>query len=448
MAPALSEVAEQAISNAPNAPSSNAPLPKKQRNAGRPMQLALASEDRIVDLQDQLWGREAVAKGKGIIDKDKKGQQIEPNGNKQLLNVLDASDSCDSEAHGGDTDVETEADWIDEPHLTELAQKQPSKFEEAMKLERASWTDLTPTPDCSSVQMQTGTQGLPVNVDTLQEHKADTSLMEEASEPQWPEITNLHTVLGSNRVTLSVQVLLMWLVIQDAFEHVCASLLFNHAYLEPIAVIGVVKEALLAAAGSHKPAASSIHNRLVHDDPYVFKMSRLPHAWIPLFRSEVKEHCGAVVVLHFAAVNSVPEITQMVERQLKMYNYTFPGTPGRPGLVMCSHPYCNDRIIKYSDTEWKHEVLIPMVALIATGLFAMLYEWRTGKQKAAEFSTTSYLDVYDGHVNTLVYIRDNRNVAFHTMMADIYAQAIDHPNMEATPGAAMVAPLNLTDLNA
>jgi hypothetical protein len=47
----------------------------------------------------------------------------------------DASDISHSEAPGDNTDTETEADWIDEQHLTELAQKQPSKFEDAMKLE-------------------------------------------------------------------------------------------------------------------------------------------------------------------------------------------------------------------------------------------------------------------------------------------------------------------------
>jgi hypothetical protein len=126
--------------------------------------------------------------------------------------------------------------------------------------------------------MQTGTQGLPVNVDTLQQHEDDTSLTPETSdgsEPQWPEVTNLYTVPGTDRVTLSVQVPLMRLVIQDAFEHVRASLLFRHAYPEPHVVVAVVKESLLAAAASHRPAASIIHNRLVHDDPYVFKMSRL-----------------------------------------------------------------------------------------------------------------------------------------------------------------------------
>jgi hypothetical protein len=49
--------------------------------------------------------------------------------------AVDASDISNSETLSDNSDVEAEADWIDEQHLTELAQKQPSKFEESMRLE-------------------------------------------------------------------------------------------------------------------------------------------------------------------------------------------------------------------------------------------------------------------------------------------------------------------------
>lgn len=56
-------------------------------------------------------------------------------------------------------------------------------------------------------------------------------------------------------------------------------------------------------------------------------------------------------------------------------------------------------------------------------LYATIYEWRTGEQQIAEFSANAYLDVYLGHVNTLKHIQNNREGAFHLMMADIYRQA-------------------------
>ena len=86
-----------------------------------------------------------------------------------------------------------------------------------------------------------------------------------------------------------------------------------------------------------------------------------------------------------------------------------------------------------------HEVPIAMVALVATAvskissdlycahgqcqLYAALYEWRTGEHQVAEFSANAYLDVYQGHVNTLKHIQEMRPGAFHLMMIDIYDQA-------------------------
>ena len=56
-------------------------------------------------------------------------------------------------------------------------------------------------------------------------------------------------------------------------------------------------------------------------------------------------------------------------------------------------------------------------------LYAAIKEWETGKQKALDFSANSYLDVYNGNVNTFEHIRTNCKEAFHVMMSDIYAQA-------------------------
>ena len=56
-------------------------------------------------------------------------------------------------------------------------------------------------------------------------------------------------------------------------------------------------------------------------------------------------------------------------------------------------------------------------------LYAALYEWRTGEQQVTEFLANAYLDVYNGHVNTLKHIQDHRAGAFHLMMVDIYTKA-------------------------
>ena len=56
-------------------------------------------------------------------------------------------------------------------------------------------------------------------------------------------------------------------------------------------------------------------------------------------------------------------------------------------------------------------------------MYAVLYEWRHGDHQVGEFSTNAYLDVYQGHVNTLIHIQENRASVFHLMMLDIYKQA-------------------------
>ena len=56
-------------------------------------------------------------------------------------------------------------------------------------------------------------------------------------------------------------------------------------------------------------------------------------------------------------------------------------------------------------------------------LYAAIHEWHTGSHNPAEFSMNAYLDVYNGHIQTLNYISQNRNGAFHRMMADIYQRA-------------------------
>ena len=56
-------------------------------------------------------------------------------------------------------------------------------------------------------------------------------------------------------------------------------------------------------------------------------------------------------------------------------------------------------------------------------LYASIHEWRTGEQQITEFSSNAYIDVYQGHVNTLKHILEKRPGAFHLMMSDIYTKA-------------------------
>lgn len=176
----------------------------------------------------------------------------------------------------------------------------------------------------------------------------------------------------------------------------------------------------------------------------------------------------------FLAFGSALDVINYVTKQLADYTYTFPQANSKApnGLVMRSRPYRNDRIIAiirdmyfsggamsfarkfqylfptYETREGNisYKVPLPMVALVATALYATIHEWRTGEQQIAEFSANAYLDVYLGHINTLKHIREHREGAFHLMMADIYMQASTHLENETSASVA-IAHLDLDSLD-
>jgi hypothetical protein len=53
-------------------------------------------------------------------------------------------------------------------------------------------------------------------------------------------------------------------------------------------------------------------------------------------------------------------------------------------------------------------------------LYAAIREWRTGIHQPTDFSTDTYMDVYDGHVNTLEHLCDEHPRAYHVMMGELY----------------------------
>jgi hypothetical protein len=84
----------------------------------------------------------------------------------------------------------------------------------------------------------------------------------------WPEETDIQFVPGTNRVILTRQGTLLRTVIQDAFEHVRTSILFEHAFPDVALSLSFIRDGLVNAAGSG-PATASIYNRLLNDKDYL-----------------------------------------------------------------------------------------------------------------------------------------------------------------------------------
>ena len=78
-----------------------------------------------------------------------------------------------------------------------------------------------------------------------------------------------------SKMSLSIQLPLVRMVISDAFDNVRISLLFVDAFPDAFATLGAIKAALIAAAGSRLPKAEYLHRRLVCDSDYMAKMIQL-----------------------------------------------------------------------------------------------------------------------------------------------------------------------------
>ncbi|KAI9449054.1 hypothetical protein BJY52DRAFT_1192902 [Lactarius psammicola] len=289
----------------------------------------------------------------------------------------------------------------------------------------------------------------------------------------WPVDTELQFAPGATRVMLTIQRPLMRSVIQDAIEILRASLMFDNAFPDSIHTLAFVRRSLLTSARKRCPTALSIHTRLVQDEDYISKIIPVLRARISLFRSEVKELCTSLVSPIFLSMTPGPKVALFAQRQLSNYNYTFPGQGGGNAPVRRLQPYRNERIIRvirdlyftggnssfsarfshlfpgsYSNMGYvmEYEVPVPMVALVATALYASIHEWRTGSRQPVEFSTSAYFDVYKGHIDTFQLIRENQG-KFHVMMADIYSKASDAGDNEVSgPVLGTMTPMTELDL--
>ncbi|KAH9987268.1 hypothetical protein BJV77DRAFT_964880 [Russula vinacea] len=236
------------------------------------------------------------------------------------------------------SDVETEANWLDELDLEEPGPRRASKFSEAVTIERPSWSVSAANPGLTSEAQHTSGRTQDDDVDMPQEgirgSAIDGTLPLESPQYLWPADTNIVFSPGSNKIALTCQRPLIRVVIQDAMENVRADLLFKNAYPDPAVALVMIKESLLASASRH-PGASSIRRRLVFDEQYMTGMIPLPRARIPLYRSEVKERCAVIVSAELSAITSEDQIRSNVMRQLSVYNYTFPTMQGM-GIPMQS----------------------------------------------------------------------------------------------------------------
>ncbi|KAH9166781.1 hypothetical protein EDB89DRAFT_2075508 [Lactarius sanguifluus] len=352
--------------------------------------------------------------------------------------------SGDHDSDPNDDDIEDEDDWLEDEQTVNVTRKVSAKMAEVTMTERPSWLGVDATPpgvmqtpsrnvlDVDTSGSATGHESASstprprlqseLGAPTVELLATATTLQTEATTESsgvtWPTDTELLPP-GASKLLLTGQQSLVRNVVQESIENVQASLMFSHTFPDGTLALTFIKDGLINAAEKHKPGAADIKRRLEQDQDYLTKISQLPRARIPLIRSDVKDCCAAFCVPPLVAIGSTNGIAQVVCQQLSAFNYTFPTKRFLVGIPQHTHPYRNECIIavirelfftggqKSFSSHFDHlfpvhqrldgtssrEVPVPMVALVATAMYATLNEWRTGKSQVLEFSANTYLDV-------------------------------------------------------
>ena len=99
----------------------------------------------------------------------------------------------------------------------------------------------------------------------------DTAIIPTPTQVVGSADTDIMFIPSTNKITLTNQHPLLRAVIQEAFENLRASLLFNHGFPNANVTPSLIRVSLIAAAETHSPKASQIHLHLLNDHEYMEK---------------------------------------------------------------------------------------------------------------------------------------------------------------------------------
>ncbi|KAF8274208.1 hypothetical protein EI94DRAFT_1696144 [Lactarius quietus] len=343
-----------------------------------------------------------------------------------------------------DLNAKYDGDWNNDEQGFKLALKNPSRFSNVTATERPTWlsgeveestaTPLTLTSGLYDVDTHANLSAHAPMVSTpvpttmavsvtpeaeLSEFRADWS-----TSPVPPNDTLMKSEAASVSVTLTLrtnadlvfldgdQSSMLWFKMQ--IDQLRASLLVQNTFPDAVVAFTFAKDALhVAAERCDKPGAALVQSQLQDNDDYVVELVSL----ISLIHSKVKDCCTAVSAAAILGIGLAPEVARVIGGQLSNYTYTFPRVPLWDHVICFTiWPYVPSPLQQQwepkSGSSYSHG------RLVATTLYAMLYEWCTDEQQAHEFSANAYMDI------------------------NIYAQA------SATPSTPYVAaPIAELDLN-
>ncbi|KAH9040364.1 hypothetical protein EDB85DRAFT_2140500 [Lactarius pseudohatsudake] len=286
----------------------------------------------------------------------------------------------------------------------------------------------------------------------------------------WPMDTDLSKT--SVKLRLTDQSSIVRSTITGSFSLLHASIVLENAFPETLQVARFIRDAL-GAASLQVRGAEDVHARILKDSNYCWQMSVLPRARISIFHAEVKEHCVVTVALLFSPYDPIA-IADLVKKLEMDFSYIYPRRSkanndhvlvGSPDLC---RPFRSSVIISVlrdlyfsgntpfvtlhqdqfpcrhgpnEDIIW--EVPKAMLTLVSTAYYAALREWSTGERRQLDFTTNTFVEVYECHIANLNQIETERNTSYHKMMADIY-QLATNGGLNQPPPSNSVPVLDLS----
>ncbi|KAI9457388.1 hypothetical protein F5148DRAFT_1322478 [Russula earlei] len=220
-------------------------------------------------------------------------------------------------------------------------------------------------------------------------------------------------------------------VIQHSFILLWASFTWIDAYTDLMAIIKYLQKALLKAAMHLK--VNEMVDRLSNDAEYGMVLLGLLSARISAWCIQPKKNAVLAVATNYRISHNNVNCTAAWLKELayiycgdvaddskKQKHSLDPAWPYENPLIlaMLEHKFKSSQ----SDRPNGKEIPIPMLALVATSVYATTKEWECGPHIKADFGSNIFENTYRWHVNFLWKILKDGPNKFHTMMHWIYIE--------------------------
>ncbi|KAG1775653.1 hypothetical protein EV702DRAFT_1199137 [Suillus placidus] len=261
-------------------------------------------------------------------------------------------------------------------------------------------------------------------------------------------------------------------ILQSATMEVKCHLFFTNGYPELVDKNQVTLQALIAVA--ENCGVHVIKECLQSDERYASQLGSLVDAHVPILRRELKEDACAHADGYFrlghtdtgkaAARRLLDKLAYIYALKFDINNEASPiGKKPYQGELLIFLIYWQlfhssrsvavklvERFVEIANNKGQHpEVPIPLLALVATAVYAALLWKSQGSLSKFNFTGNLFSETYNYHVRFLEKLKKDARAKFHCMMADIYeaAQKLRYSGAAASGQAAELEAFELLDLD-